>query len=89
MKTSQAGREGEKVEHPDPDTQLTLSKDQRSDSAGPACQPRGQEIPLVKPNKEKKKKKKARTYTQTQTPQLPNKNINKMSYLKAMTDPSF
>lgn len=57
MKTSQAGREGEKVEHPDPDTQLTLSKDQRSDSAGPACQPRGQEIPLVKPNKEKKKKK--------------------------------
>ena len=87
MNTSPAGWEGENVEHPDLDTQLTLSKNQRSDSAGPACQPRGQEIPLVKPNK-KKKKKKARTDTQTQTPQPPNENINKMSYLKGMTDPS-
>lgn len=46
--------------------------------------------PRDPPCKTKQEKiKKARTYTQTQTPQPPNKNINKTSYLKAMTDPSF
>ena len=44
--------------------------------------------PTCKTKQERKKKKKARTYTQTQTPQPPNENINKMSYLKGMTDPS-